>query len=159
MENSPVLVVLNLAASAALLIWAVRLVRTGFERAVELALSRLRRGDVPTHWANAELRGAPSDPLPSDPDWAFQQNPESIPVPQLADSSQALQPLDHFLLAKLEANAAGADDALMLDTDGNLAETNATHVFLVNDGVVETLNVEAPMKFEVSDADSILSAL
>jgi hypothetical protein len=43
---------------------------TGFERAVELALSRLRSGDVPTHWANAELRGAPSDPLPSDPDWA-----------------------------------------------------------------------------------------
>lgn len=44
--------------------------RTGFERAVELALSRVRSGDVPTHWANTELRGAPSDPLPSDPDWA-----------------------------------------------------------------------------------------
>jgi hypothetical protein len=37
---------------------------------VELALSRVRSGDVPTHWANAEVRGAPSDPLPSDPDWA-----------------------------------------------------------------------------------------
>lgn len=35
------------------------------------------------------------------------------------------------ILAKLEANAAGADDALMLDTEGNLAETNATHVFAV----------------------------
>lgn len=44
--------------------------RTGFERAVELALARVRSGDVPTHWADAELRGAPSDPLPSDPDWA-----------------------------------------------------------------------------------------
>ncbi|MEC7259184.1 MAG: Na/Pi symporter, partial [Pseudomonadota bacterium] len=33
MENSPVLVVLNLAAAAAFLIWSVRLVRTGFERA------------------------------------------------------------------------------------------------------------------------------
>ena len=33
METSPIMVVLNLAASAALLIWAVRLVRTGFERA------------------------------------------------------------------------------------------------------------------------------
>ena len=42
----------------------------GFDRAVELALSRVRSGDVPTHWADAELRGAPSDPLPSDPDWA-----------------------------------------------------------------------------------------
>jgi hypothetical protein len=44
--------------------------RTSFERAVELALARVRSGDVPTHWSNAELRGAPSDPLPSDPDWA-----------------------------------------------------------------------------------------
>ncbi|WP_221031192.1 aminotransferase class IV [Actomonas aquatica] len=33
------------------------------------------------------------------------------------------------ILAKLEANAAGVDDALMLDLQGNLAETNATHVF------------------------------
>lgn len=33
METSPIIVVLNLAAAAALLIWAVRLVRTGFERA------------------------------------------------------------------------------------------------------------------------------
>ncbi len=30
---------------------------------------------------------------------------------------------------------------------------------IVDDGVVTTLNVEAPMKFEVSDADSILAAL
>lgn len=42
------------------------------------------------------------------------------------------------ILAKIEANAAGADDALMLDTRGMLAETNATHVFLVEDGVVCT---------------------
>ena len=47
------------------------------------------------------------------------------------------------ILAKLEANAAGADDALMLDTNGNLAETNATHVFLVRDGVVETPTTSA----------------
>lgn len=37
------------------------------------------------------------------------------------------------ILAKLEANAAGADDALMLDTRGFVAETNATHVFVVQD--------------------------
>jgi branched-chain amino acid aminotransferase len=35
------------------------------------------------------------------------------------------------ILAKIEANAAGADDALMLDTRGFVAETNATHVFIV----------------------------
>ncbi len=35
------------------------------------------------------------------------------------------------ILAKIEANAAGADDALMLDLRGFVAETNATHVFVV----------------------------
>ncbi|NNE63372.1 MAG: peroxiredoxin, partial [Gammaproteobacteria bacterium] len=33
------------------------------------------------------------------------------------------------------------------------------YAMIVNDGVVETLNVEEPGKFEVSDADTILSAL
>lgn len=47
------------------------------------------------------------------------------------------------ILAKMEATAAGADDALMLDTEDNLAETNATHVFLVRDGVVETSTTKA----------------
>jgi branched-chain amino acid aminotransferase len=42
------------------------------------------------------------------------------------------------ILAKLEANAAGADDALMLDTRGFIAETNATHVFVVAGGAVAT---------------------
>src|SRR6187455_2186413 len=35
------------------------------------------------------------------------------------------------ILAKVEANVAGADDALMLDDAGFIAETNATHVFHV----------------------------
>lgn len=47
------------------------------------------------------------------------------------------------ILAKLEANAAGADDALMLDLEGNLAETNATHVFIVRDGKVMTSTTDA----------------
>jgi branched-chain amino acid aminotransferase len=42
------------------------------------------------------------------------------------------------ILAKIEANYAGADDALMLDTRGFVAETNATHVFLVERGAVAT---------------------
>jgi branched-chain amino acid aminotransferase len=47
------------------------------------------------------------------------------------------------ILAKLEANAAGADDALMLDVDGFVAETNATHLFMVTNGVVETSTTRA----------------
>jgi branched-chain amino acid aminotransferase len=42
------------------------------------------------------------------------------------------------ILAKLQANAAGADDALMLDLRGFVAETNATHVFVVQDGALST---------------------
>ncbi len=47
------------------------------------------------------------------------------------------------ILAKIEANAAGADDALMLDRQGFVAETNATHVFLVRDAVVVTSHCHA----------------
>jgi branched-chain amino acid aminotransferase len=47
------------------------------------------------------------------------------------------------ILAKIEANVAGADDALMLDTRGFIAETNATHVFVVERGCVLTPRVVA----------------
>jgi branched-chain amino acid aminotransferase len=35
------------------------------------------------------------------------------------------------IMAKIEANVAGADDAVMLDSRGFIAETNATHLFMV----------------------------
>ncbi|MXW64671.1 MAG: aminotransferase IV [Bacteroidetes bacterium SB0662_bin_6] len=47
------------------------------------------------------------------------------------------------ILAKTEANAAGADDALMLDRSGFIAETNATHIFLVKNGIVLTGHTHA----------------
>ncbi|MEO2145338.1 MAG: aminotransferase class IV, partial [bacterium] len=42
------------------------------------------------------------------------------------------------ILAKMEANAAGADDAILLDMSGFVAETNATNLFLVANGQVNT---------------------
>ena len=42
------------------------------------------------------------------------------------------------ILAKIEANAAWADDALMLDRRGFIAETNATNFFIVTGEVVMT---------------------
>jgi len=42
----------------------------GFRRAVELALQRIQEANVVTRWSSASVPGAPSDPLPSDPDWA-----------------------------------------------------------------------------------------
>ena len=41
-----------------------------FDTAVELALTRTRAAEVATRWSSASVPGAPSDPLPSDPDWA-----------------------------------------------------------------------------------------
>ncbi|KDP23546.1 hypothetical protein JCGZ_23379 [Jatropha curcas] len=42
------------------------------------------------------------------------------------------------ILAKVEGNNANADDAIMLDKDGYVSETNATNIFLVKKGRVLT---------------------
>lgn len=47
------------------------------------------------------------------------------------------------ILAKIQANIAGVDDALMLDIHGFVAETNATHLFFVEKGVVATPHTDA----------------
>ncbi|MEY4436747.1 MAG: hypothetical protein RL100_211 [Actinomycetota bacterium] len=43
---------------------------TSFEQAVRLALVKVKNATVETRWSNASVPGAPSDPLPTDPDWA-----------------------------------------------------------------------------------------
>jgi branched-chain amino acid aminotransferase len=53
------------------------------------------------------------------------------PRPDVLDARIHHANLLNSILAKIEANNAGADDALMLDTRGFVAETNATHVFIV----------------------------
>jgi uncharacterized protein YbjT (DUF2867 family) len=42
----------------------------GFDEAVRLAIQRVNDFAVTTRWASASTPGAPSDPLPTDPDWA-----------------------------------------------------------------------------------------
>ena len=42
----------------------------GFDDAVRMALQRVREADVATRWSSASDPGAPSAPLPTDPDWA-----------------------------------------------------------------------------------------
>ena len=53
------------------------------------------------------------------------------PPPEVLDARIHHANLLNSILAKIEANNAGADDALMLDTNGFVAETNATHIFIV----------------------------
>ncbi|MEI6109645.1 MAG: NAD(P)H-binding protein, partial [Actinomycetes bacterium] len=41
-----------------------------FEVSVSRALERIRQANVKSRWSSASISGAPSDPLPTDPDWA-----------------------------------------------------------------------------------------
>src|SRR5438270_175576 len=65
------------------------------------------------------------------------------PPPEILDPRIHHANLLNSILAKIEANNAGADDALMLDTRGFVAETNATHVFIVRAGELATPGVVA----------------
>src|ERR1700681_2793092 len=65
------------------------------------------------------------------------------PPPEILDPRIHHANLLNSILAKIEANTAGADDALMLDLQGNVSETNATHVFIVRNGEVATSRVIA----------------
>jgi len=65
------------------------------------------------------------------------------PPPEVLDARIHHANLLNSILAKIEANNAAADDALMLDTRGFVAETNATHVFIVRNGDLATSRVVA----------------
>ena len=65
------------------------------------------------------------------------------PAPDVLDPKIHHANLVNSVLAKIQANAAGADDAIMLDGRGFIAETNATHLFMVQDGIVRTPTVAA----------------
>jgi branched-chain amino acid aminotransferase len=65
------------------------------------------------------------------------------PPPEVLDARIHHANLLNSILAKIEANNAGADDAFMLDTRGFVAETNATHIFIVRNGDLATSRVVA----------------
>lgn len=58
--------------------------------------------------------------------------------PSCLDSKIHHNNLLNNILAKIEANVAGADDAIMLDLEGFVAETNATNLFAVRKGCLLT---------------------
>lgn len=58
--------------------------------------------------------------------------------PQCLDSKIHHNNLINNILAKIEANEAGADDAIMLDIYGFVSETNATNIFLIKSGELHT---------------------
>ncbi|TDE08450.1 aminotransferase class IV [Jiangella asiatica] len=66
-------------------------------------------------------------------------------APRSVDAGiKSLNSLD-AILAKQQANAAGMDDAFMLDGDGTIAEATTTNVFVVRDGRVATPTTRAAL--------------
>lgn len=63
--------------------------------------------------------------------------------PQCIDSKIHHNNLINNILAKIEANLAGVDDAIMLDLNGFVAETNATNIFIVKNGELHTPTADA----------------
>ena len=60
------------------------------------------------------------------------------PAPDCLDPKIHHNNLLPSILAKIEANVAGADDAVLLDHRGFIAETNATHIFMASGGTLAT---------------------
>ena len=58
--------------------------------------------------------------------------------PLCLDSKIHHNNLINNILAKIEANNANVDDAIMLDLYGFVAETNATNIFMIKNGIVYT---------------------
>src|SRR5439155_22298741 len=65
------------------------------------------------------------------------------PPPEVLDARIHHANLHNPILAKIEANNARADDALMLDSNGFVAESNATNIFIVRKGDLATSRVIA----------------
>ena len=91
------------------------------------------------------------------------------------DTIVCLSVNDAFVMAAWGENQ-NADDRVMMLADGSASFTQAIgleldlvgrgmglrsqrYAMIVNDGVVGVLNIEAPGKFEVSDADTMLNLL
>ena len=58
--------------------------------------------------------------------------------PLFLDSKIHHNNLINNILAKIESNNAGVDDAIMLDLNGFVAETNSTNIFMIKEGKVFT---------------------
>lgn len=65
---------------------------TGYRESVRLALRKIDDGEVETRWTDATGTAAPSDPLPSDPDWAGEVVYVDTRIAACAADSSAIRP-------------------------------------------------------------------
>jgi len=60
------------------------------------------------------------------------------------------------VLPKIQANVSNAADALMLDVEGFVSETNATNIFLIKHGVVHTPTADSCLPGNLTTAILLL---
>src|SRR4030067_889619 len=101
------------------------------------------RGSARTAAGSSSSRGSPTRGLLRDGD-AFEGGlkvvPASvrrIPPDSLSPSIKSLNYLNN-ILGRIEANRVGADEALLLDAQGFVAEAPADHFFIIKDNVMMT---------------------
>ncbi len=63
--------------------------------------------------------------------------------PQTLDSKIHHNNLINNILSKIEANLCHADDAIMLDMQGYVSETNATNLFMIKKGTIHTPHADS----------------
>ena len=63
---------------------------TDFDTAVKLALVKIKDAKVDTRWSDASIPGTPSEPLPSDPDWAGGTLYKDVRIRHSADSVETV---------------------------------------------------------------------
>jgi branched-chain amino acid aminotransferase len=85
-------------------------------------------------------------------------------TPQCLDSKIHHNNLLNNILAAIDANVAGVDSAVMLDTAGFISETNDTNIFIVQNGTLLTPFADAclpgltrQMVLDIADAEGIPS--
>ncbi len=63
--------------------------------------------------------------------------------PECVDSKIHHNNLINNIMAKIEANVSGVDDAIMLDIYGYVSETNATNIFMVKNNILLTPHADS----------------
>jgi branched-chain amino acid aminotransferase len=84
-----------------------------------------------------------ADPLVRDRGITLHTSSVRRPPPNTLDQRLNIHSKMHEVLALIEATEAGADEALMLDTNGFVATCNATNFFIVRSGEVWTSRGES----------------
>ena len=107
-------------------------------------------GEIELHPGSCERRTLVliARPFTPPPDRLYREGVRLAVVPRRRNSKDALSPAAktgnylNNVLAMVEAGRRGADDAVMLNAEGNLTEATTANVFLVPGGTVRTQSLE-----------------